>query len=233
MIGSYELVQHAAVVHDHLCRPLYPERFPSLPWSPPITTRLATYTRSTARYRVALVAISQSHACRHTCRSTPWCITGSTRTILPEKETGIRRLLDAWWQTGVHRAITAARGRNSAEDRRQDARALRARAFPGEFVQPHLGDDVIYLGEVDADASASCSWGCSAAEPNQLAGASMAMLESPACGTPVGLPPKVPFRDRRARVTGFRRQRCTADRWPLSFDQIDRNVCGAGASASL
>src|SRR4051794_8002813 len=65
-IGSYDLVKHCDVVHDHtLAGPIYSAAFPNLPV---VTTNHNAFTRTyNAIYaavvpRVALVAISRSHA---------------------------------------------------------------------------------------------------------------------------------------------------------------------------
>ena len=103
------------------------------------------------------------------------------------------------------------------------------RAYFAEFVEPHLGDDVIYLGEVDADrkrellASAAAllnpiSW----REPF-----GMVMLEALACGTPVvgcpqGAAPEIIEND----LTGFLGDSdAELINGLLSLDRIDRRVC--------
>jgi glycosyltransferase involved in cell wall biosynthesis len=102
-------------------------------------------------------------------------------------------------------------------------------AYFEEFVQPHLGDDVMYLGEVDADgkrellASASAllnpiSW----REPF-----GMAMLEALACGTPVvGCPQGAAPEIVEHGLTGFLGDSdAELITGLLSLDQIDRRVC--------
>ena len=115
-----------------------------------------------------------------------------------------------------------------SEDRRQDARTARASPTSSEFVEPHLGDDVEYLGEVDADGKRELL-ASAAALLNPISWREpfgMAMLESLACGTPVvGCPQGAAPEIVEHGVTGFLSD--SDDELVdalLSIDQIDRTV---------
>ena len=78
-------------------------------------------------------------------------------------------------------------GRAAAEDRRQDARAEGARSTSREFVEPHLGNGIEWLGEVSHGEKVELLQHARATlfpieweEPFGLV-----MIESMACGTPV------------------------------------------------
>ena len=89
---------------------------------------------------------------------------------------------------GCHRAIAIAmRGRAPAEDRRARCASRRSRSTSSEFVEPHLGDDIEYLGEVTHGEKVELLQNARATlfpieweEPFGLV-----MIESMACGTPV------------------------------------------------
>ena len=193
-IGAYELAQHCDVVHDHtLAGPIYSARFPRLPV---VTTNHNAFTRTyNALYgavipRVALVAISQSHA-----DSTPLPVDavvhhGVNVDDFPVGDGGggyVALLGRMAANKGVHRAIGVARAAGIPLKIAAKMREPHEVAYFEEFVEPLLGDDVVYLGEIDADAKRQLL-GSAAALLNPISWREpfgMAMLESLACGTPV------------------------------------------------
>ena len=235
-IGSYELVQHADVVHDHtLAGPLYSARFPDLTV---VTTNHNPFSRTyNAIYgavvpRVALVAISQSHA-----SSTQLPIDAVVhhgidvdRYPIGRGDGGYVALLGRMVANkGVHRAIAVARAAGIPLKIAAKMREPDEHAYFEEFVQPHLGDDVIYLGEVDADGKRELLAGA-AALLNPISWREpfgMAMLESLACGTPVvGCPQGAAPEIVEHGVTGFLGDTDAELIEGLqSLDQIDRTIC--------
>ena len=235
-IGAYELVKSSDVVHDHtLAGPVYSARYPHLPV---VTTNHNAFTRTyNALYgavvpRVGLVAISKSHAASTHLPIDAVVYHGVDVADFPEGagDGGYVALLGRMAANkGVHRAISIARSAGMRLKIAAKMREPHERAYFDEFVLPYLGDDVIYLGEVDADgkrqllASATAllnpiSW----REPF-----GMAMLESLACGTPVvGCPQGAAPEIVEHGVTGY-----LADSDEdlvaglLSLDRIDRRVC--------
>jgi glycosyltransferase involved in cell wall biosynthesis len=235
-IGAYDLVQHSDVVHDHtLAGPIYSARFPNLPV---VTTNHGPFSRTmnavygAAVPRVGLVAISKSHASTTHLPIDAVVYHGVNVEDFPvgSGDGGYVALLGRMApDKGVHRAIAIARAAGIPLKIAAKMREPREEAYFDEFVRPHLGDDVVFLGEVDAAgkrellASARAllnpiSW----AEPF-----GMAMLEALACGTPVvgcpqGAAPEIVEHgltgflsdDDAELVTGL-----------LSLDRIDRGVC--------
>jgi glycosyltransferase involved in cell wall biosynthesis len=239
-IGAYELVQGADVVHDHtLAGPLHSIRFPHLPI---VTTNHNPFTRTAnVLYgavvpRVALVAISHSHAA-----STPVPVDavvhhGVDIDSFPfGKGDGgyVAMLARMAPDKGVHRAVAVAQAAGMRLKIAAKMREPREHEYFDEFVRPHLGDDIIYLGEIDAVdkrellASAVAllnpiSW----REPF-----GMAMLESLACGTPVvGCPAGAAPEIVEHGVTGFLGDTdAELVAGLLAIDGIDRAVCRAQA----
>ena len=176
-IGAYELVKDCDIVHDHtLAGPIYSLRYPQLPV---VTTNHNAFTRTyNALYgavvpRVGLVAISKSHAASTHLPVDAVVYHGVDVADFPvgAGDGGYVALLGRMAANkGVHRAIAVAR---SAGVRLKIAAKMREpheRAYFEEFVLPHLGDDVVYLGEVDADGKReSARVGGGAAQPDQLA----------------------------------------------------------------
>ncbi|MEP7115058.1 MAG: glycosyltransferase, partial [Ilumatobacteraceae bacterium] len=158
VVGAYELVQHADVVHDHtLAGPLYSARYPQLPV---VTTNHNPFSRPyNAVYgavvpRVALVAISQSHAASTNLPVDAVVHHGINVDEYPfgAGDGGYVALLGRMAANkGVHRAIAVARSAGVQLKIAAKMREPHEHAYFEEFVKPHLGDDVIYLGEVDAD----------------------------------------------------------------------------------
>ncbi len=240
VIGAYERVRDADVVHDHtLAGPLYSMRYPNLPV---VTTNHNAFTRTyNALYgavvpRVALVAISNSHASSTHLPVSAVVYHGINVDDYPvgRGDGGYVALLGRMAANkGVHRAIGVARAAGMRLKIAAKMREPHEHAYFEEFVRPHLGDDVVYLGEVDADgkrellASATAllnpiSW----REPF-----GMAMLESLACGTPVvGCPQGAAPEIVEHGVTGFLGDSdAELINGLLSLKQIDRDLCRADA----
>ena len=235
-IGAYELVQDADIVHDNtLAGPVYSARFPSLPV---VTTNHNPFTRTyNAIYnavvpRVGLVAISESHASSTHLPVDAVVHHGIDVENYPfgAGDGGYVALLGRMVANkGVHRAIAVARAAGMQLKIAAKMREPDEHAYFDEFVRPQLGDDVIFLGEVDADgkrellASATAllnpiSW----REPF-----GMAMLESLACGTPVvGCPQGAAPEIVEHGITGFLGDsEAELITGLLSIDQIDRAAC--------
>lgn len=235
-IGAYELVQDADVVHDHtLTGPMYSARFPKLPV---VTTNHNPFTRPyNAIYgavvpRVALVAISHSHAA-----STHVPVDAVVHHGIDVEDYPIGRgdggyvaLLGRMVANkGVHRAIAVAKTVGMPLKIAAKMREPHERAYFEEFVEPHLGEDVIYLGEVDADGKRELL-ASAAALLNPISWREpfgMAMLESLACGTPVvGCPQGAAPEIVEHGVTGFLGDTdAELINGLMSLDQIDRGVC--------
>jgi glycosyltransferase involved in cell wall biosynthesis len=235
-IGAYDLVQHSDVVHDHtLAGPIYSARFPNLPV---VTTNHGPFSRTmnavygAAVPRVGLVAISKSHASTTHLPIDAVVYHGVNVDDFPEGsgDGGYVALLGRMApDKGVHRAIEIARAAGIPLRIAAKMREPREEAYFDEFVRPHLGDDVIFLGEVDAAgkrellASARAllnpiSW----AEPF-----GMAMLEALACGTPVvgcpqGAAPEIVEHGLTGFLSDVDAELVTG---LLSLDRIDRGMC--------
>lgn len=193
-IGAYDLVGECDVVHDHtLAGPIYSARFPDLPV---VTTNHNAFTRTyDALYaavvpRVAVVAISQSHATSTDVPIDAVVYHGVDLADFPVGRGGggYVALLGRMAPTkGIHRAITVARAAGMTLKIAAKMREPHERDYFDEFVRPHLGDDVLYLGEVDAagklELLASATALLNPIEWREPFG--MAMLEALACGTPV------------------------------------------------
>jgi glycosyltransferase involved in cell wall biosynthesis len=235
-IGAYEFVQHADVVHDHtLAGPLYSARFPQLPV---VTTNHNPFNRTyNAIYaavvpRVALVAISHSHA-----SSTDLPIDAVVHHGIDVEnypfgagDGGYVALLGRMTPNkGVHRAVTVARAAGVQLRIAAKMREPHEVAYFEEFVEPYLGDDVIYLGEVDAAGKRELL-ASAAALLNPISWREpfgMAMVEAMACGTPVvgcpqGAAPEIVVHG----STGFLGDSdAELINGLLSLDQIDRAAC--------
>lgn len=235
-IGAYELVKYSDVVHDHtLAGPIYSARYPDLPV---VTTNHNAFTRSyTALYRavvprVALVAISQAHAASTDLPIDAVVYHGIDLDDFPVGEGGGGYLAVLGRMTpnkGIHRAIAVAKAAGMRLKIAAKMREAHERAYFEEQIQPHLGDDIEYLGEVDASGKRELLASATALlNPIQWAEPfGMAMLESLACGTPVitcrqGAAPEIVEHG----VTGFLGD---SDEELLAgvraLDRIDRNVC--------
>ena len=235
-IGAYELVKGCDVVHDHtLAGPIYSAQFPKLPV---VTTNHNAFTRTyNALYgavipRVALVAISEYHAASTHLPVDAVVHHGIDVGDFPfgGGDGGYVAMLTRMTaDKGVHRAIAVAKSAGVRLKIAAKMREPREHAYFDEFVQPHLGDDVIYLGEVDADGKRELLAGA-AALLNPISWGEpfgMAMLESLACGTPVvGCPQGAAPEIVEHGLTGFLGNTDEELVAGLqSLDSIDRNVC--------
>ena len=194
VLGAYEVARHADVVHDHtMAGPLYARRFPGLAV---VTTNHGPFDRTaSALYRamvprVGIVAISRDQAA-----STDLPLAGVVHHGVDIGDfpagagTGgyVAFLGRMAPEKGAHRAIAAARAAGvplylAAKMRERDELAY----FDAE-VRPHLGPDVVYLGELgSADKLALLADAIALVNPISWAEPfGMAMLEALACGTPV------------------------------------------------
>lgn len=235
-IAAYELVQEADVVHDHtLTGPMYSARFPKLPV---VTTNHNPFTRPyNAIYgavvpRVALVAISHSHAASTHLPVDAVVHHGIDVEAYPigRGDGGYVALLGRMVANkGVHRAIAVAKTVGMPLKIAAKMREPYEREYFEEFVEPHLGDDVIYLGEVDAEGKRELL-ASAAALLNPISWREpfgMVMLESLACGTPVvGCPQGAAPEIIEHGVTGFLGDPdAELINGLMSLDQIDRRVC--------
>ncbi|MEY2446138.1 MAG: hypothetical protein QOE00_2718, partial [Ilumatobacteraceae bacterium] len=235
-IGAYELIKDCDVVHDHtLAGPVYSAWYPDLPV---VTTNHNAFTRTySALYRavvphVALVAISKSHAASTDVPVDAVVYHGVDVDEFPvgTGDGGYVALLGRMAANkGVHRAITVARAAGVRLKIAAKMREPHEREYFDEFVRPHLGDDVVYLGEVDAAGKRELL-ASAAALLNPISWREpfgMAMLESLACGTPVvGCPEGAAPEIVEHGLTGFLGD--TDDELVAglqSVDQIDRGVC--------
>jgi glycosyltransferase involved in cell wall biosynthesis len=236
VIGAYELVKDCDVVHDNtLAGPIYSARFPNLPV---VTTNHNPFTRTmnavygAAVPRVALVAISHSHAESTHLPVDAVVHHGVNVDDYPfgAGDGGYVALLGRMAANkGVHRAIAVAGAVGVQLKIAAKMREPRERAYFDEFVRPHLGKDVVYLGEVDADGKRELL-ASAAALLNPISWREpfgMAMLESLACGTPVvgcpqGAAPEIVEHD----LTGFLGDTdAELINGLRSIDRIDRRVC--------
>jgi glycosyltransferase involved in cell wall biosynthesis len=193
-IGAYELVQGCDVVHDHtLAGPLLSRRYPTLPV---VATNHMPFTRTmSAIFRAAvppvgLIAISHSHAAS---TDIPIAAVVHHGVDLAEFPIGAGRggymasLARMAPEKGVHRAVALARAAGVQLRIAAKMREPREEQYFDEFIRPHLGDDVVYLGELGADDKRALLADATALlnpiewpEPF-----GMAMVEALACGTPV------------------------------------------------
>ena len=193
-IGAYELVRHADVVHDHtLAGPLHSIRYPHLPV---ITTHHGPFSRTMTALlgasvpRVGLVAISRSQAASTELPVDAVVHHGVHVSAFPFG-TGsggyVAVLARMAKDKGVHTAIDIARAaglRLLIAAKMQDPREI---AYFEAEVEPRLGDDAVYLGELDAQAKRQfLADAVALLNPIQWREPfGMGMLESLACGTPV------------------------------------------------
>jgi glycosyltransferase involved in cell wall biosynthesis len=241
-IGAYELVKGADVVHDHtLAGPIYSARYPDLPV---VTTNHNAFTRTYTALlgavvpRVALVAISKSHAASTNLAVDAVVYHGINVEDYPlgAGDGGYVALLGRMAANkGVHRAIAVARAAGMRLKIAAKMREPHEQAYFDEFVRPHLGDDVIYLGEVDADGKRELL-ASAAALLNPISWREpfgMVMLEALACGTPVvGCPQGAAPEIVEHGVTGFLGDSdAELINGLLSLDRIDRNLCRKQARA--
>jgi len=194
VVGAYELAKAADVVHDNtMAGPMYSARYPNIPV---VATNHQPFSRTynavygSALPRVLLVAISRSHA-----SSTPLPVDAVvhhgidvTEYPIGNGDGGYAALLGRMTENkGIHRAIAIAKASGVPLKIAAKMREPHEREYFETFVEPHLGDDVEYLGEVDADGKRELlASACALLNPIMWREPfGMAMLESLACGTPV------------------------------------------------
>ena len=235
-IGAYDLAKYSDVVHDHtLAGPIHSASFPNLPV---VTTNHNAFTRKyNALYgavvpRVALVAISKSHAASTHIPVDAVVYHGVNVGDFPvgSGDGGYVAVLGRMTANkGIHRAIAVAREAGVRLKIAAKMREPHERAYFEEFVEPHLGDDVMYLGEVDADGKRELL-ASAAALLNPIGWREpfgMAMLESLACGTPVvGCPQGAAPEIVEHGVTGYLGESDAELVAGLqTLDRIDRGMC--------
>ena len=193
-IGAYELVRDCDVVHDNtLAGPVYAARFPDLP---AVATNHMPFTRTmtaifgAATPHVGLIAISHSHASSTSLPIAGVVHHGIDLAEFPvgTGEGGYAAVLSRMTpEKGIHRAIAIARAAGVQLRIGAKMRESHEIEYFDEFVRPHLGDDVIYLGELGATEKRELLGGAVAllnpiGWPEPFG---MAMVEALACGTPV------------------------------------------------
>ena len=235
-IGAYELAKGCAVVHDHtLAGPVYSARFPRLPV---VATNHMPFTRTmTAIFgaavpRVALIAISQSHASSTQLPIAAVVHHGVDLADFPRGagDGGYVAVLSRMTpEKGVHRAIAIAKAAGVQLRIAAKMREPHEHEYFDQFVRPHLGDDVLYVGEIGVEDKRALLAGASAllnpiSWPEPFG---MAMVEAMACGTPVvgcprGAAPEIVVHG----VTGYLSD--DDDEMAaglLALDRIDRDAC--------
>lgn len=193
-IGAYELVKDCDVVHDHtLAGPVYSARFPDLAV---VATNHMPFTRTmTAIFgaavpHVGLIAISHSHAASTTLPIAGVVHHGVELGDFPfgSGDGGYVAVLSRMTpEKGIHRAIAIARAAGVQLRIAAKMREAHEREYFEAFVEPHLGDDVVYVGELGALEKRELLGGAAAllnpiGWPEPFG---MAMVEALACGTPV------------------------------------------------
>jgi glycosyltransferase involved in cell wall biosynthesis len=193
-IGAYELAANHDVISDHTTAgPLVALTNPS----PPVVAtnhnpfgrgREAIYRK--AIDRIALVAISQSHASSTDLPVAAVVHHGIDADSFPEGDgTGgyLATLTRMSPDKGVHRAAELARSAGVPLRIAAKVRTGQEQQYFDDRVRPLLGDSVEFLGEVDAAGKRELLAGAVALlNPTEWAEPfGMTMLEALACGTPV------------------------------------------------
>jgi glycosyltransferase involved in cell wall biosynthesis len=199
VIHAYEAVRHCDVVHDHtMMGPFYSERFPELPVATtihgPFNEELTDLYRANAE-RVPIVAIS--HAQRRAAPQIPISRVihhGVDASHFPvgdgagdDRGPYVLFLGRMSEDKGPHRAINIARRAGIRIYLAAKMREPWEMRYFSEHVEPLLGDDAHYLGEVSHERKLELLAGASALlfpiRWNEPFG--MVMIEALACGTPV------------------------------------------------
>ena len=199
VIHAYEAVKECDVVHDHtIMGPFHAEHYPGLPVATtihgPFNDELTDLYRVTAD-RVPLIAIS--HAQHRAAPQIPVARVihhGVEASQFPMGDGSgdadgpyvlfLGRMAD---DKGCHRAIEVARRAGVRILMAAKMREPSEMRYFAEFVEPLLGEDVVYLGEVSHERKLELLAGARALlfpiRWNEPFG--MVMIEAMACGTPV------------------------------------------------
>ena len=193
-LGAYALTADCDVVSDHtvggpVCAALHPGRAV-------VATNHNPFNRSNeaifgaATRHADVVAISRSHAATTTVPIAAVIHHGIDVDTFPEGDGsgGYAAMLTRMApDKGVHHAVRIAREAGMPLKIAAKMREDREHAYFDEFVRPHLGGGIEYVGEVDAAGKRALLAGAVALlNPIQWDEPfGMAMIEAMACGTPV------------------------------------------------
>lgn len=214
-VGAYDYVEECDVVHDHtLAGPLYSIRYPTLPVVATVHMPFGRTNQAVfgaAVPRVALVAISESHARGASIPIDAVVHHGIDVDDFPfgQGDGGYLAVLGRMTpEKGIDRAISIARSAGVPLRIAAKMREAHEEAYFAAVIEPLLGDGIEYLGEVDAGGKVELLSGAMALlnpidweEPF-----GMSMIEAMACGTPIVGSPRGAAPEIVAEgVTGFLR----------------------------